>query len=104
MSKKAVLTCSLAMLLALAPAVQAMTVYLKDGAVIDAKGVWRDRTTVYVMINKEDVVEFAPGEVNLHRTFGRQYRGHLVHRGQAGKEKGAVRGHQKVMRERLQGN
>ena len=98
MSKKAVLTCSLAMLLALAPAVQAMTVYLKDGAVIDAKGVWRDRTTVYVMINKEDVVEFAPGEVNLHRTFGRQ------HRGQAGKEKGAVRGHQKVMRERLQGN
>jgi hypothetical protein len=63
---------ALTLLLGLATLAQAVTVYLKDGGTIDAERVWRDKSTVYVLVNKEDLVELAPQEVELKKTFGKK--------------------------------
>jgi hypothetical protein len=70
--RKLICLCVLAMLLGLATLAQAVTVYLKDGGTIDAEKVWQDRNTVYVLVNKEDLVELAPQEVELKKTFGQK--------------------------------
>lgn len=44
-------------------------VYLKDGGVIDAKSVSRKGNKVFVLVNRDTMVEFTQGEVDLKRTF-----------------------------------
>jgi hypothetical protein len=47
---------------------RAATVYLNDGAVIQAQRAWRGQGTIYVQVNRDVLLEFAPAEVNLRKT------------------------------------
>lgn len=62
----------LAALTALAGAAWGATpknVYLKDGGRIEAQSVWRKGETVYVLVNRDTLVELSQNEVDLKRTF-----------------------------------
>jgi hypothetical protein len=48
---------------------EARTVYLKDGAILQARSVWRSDGKVTVLVNHETEVTFSEGEVNLKKTF-----------------------------------
>lgn len=63
------LFCAIALLLVWAVSAQASTVYLKDGGTIKAKRVWREKGKVVVLLNRDSITSFAPGEVNLKKTF-----------------------------------
>ena len=63
------LFCAIALLLVWAVSAQASTVYLKDGGRIKAKRVWREKGKVVVLLNRDSITSFAPGEVNLKKTF-----------------------------------
>jgi hypothetical protein len=63
------LFCILALLLVWAVSAQAATVYLKDGSTIKAKRVWREKGSVVVLVNRDSITSFTPGEVNLKKTF-----------------------------------
>jgi len=56
-------------LLGLATPALAARVYLKDGGVINAKSAWRSKGKVHVLVNRDTLAEFLPGEVDLERTF-----------------------------------
>ena len=47
----------------------ARTVYLKDGAMLQADAAWRSDGKVTVLINHEAELTFSEGEVNLQKTF-----------------------------------
>jgi hypothetical protein len=62
----------LAMLLALAGTAWGGTpknVYLKDGGRIEAESFWRKGDIVYVLVNRDTLVELPQGEVDLKKTF-----------------------------------
>lgn len=63
------LFCALALLLVWAVSAQAATVYLKDGSTIKAKRVWREKGKVVVLVNRDSITSFTPGEVNIKKTF-----------------------------------
>jgi len=44
-------------------------VYLKDGGIIEAQSAWRQGGKVFVKVNRDIVADFAPSEIDLHRTF-----------------------------------
>ena len=48
---------------------EARTVYLKDGAILQAESAWRSDGKVTVLVNHEAEVTFSEGEVNLKKTF-----------------------------------
>lgn len=52
----------------LAANAQAATVYLNDGSVITCQSFWRSHGTVYVKVNRDVVLQFAPNEVNLKKS------------------------------------
>ncbi|GFE58428.1 DUF5684 domain-containing protein [Geobacter sp. AOG1] len=47
----------------------AARVFLKDGSVVQCQSFWRSKDTVYVEVNRDVLLEFAPGEVNVKKTF-----------------------------------
>lgn len=49
--------------------VQAATLYLKDGGRVKAKRIWREKGKVVVLVTRDSITSFAPGEVNLKKTF-----------------------------------
>ena len=49
--------------------VLAAQVYLKDGAVVDCQSFWQKSGTVYVKVNRDVLLEFGSGEVDLKKTF-----------------------------------
>jgi len=51
---------------------QAHPVYLKDGAILQAKAAWRSDGKVVVLVNHEAALTFSEGEVNLQKTFPKQ--------------------------------
>ena len=61
------------MVLGLASPSLAVNVYLKDGGVIDAKSAWHSQGKVQVLVNRDTLVTFQPGEVDQKRTFPRQH-------------------------------
>ncbi|SJZ64369.1 hypothetical protein SAMN02745119_01218 [Trichlorobacter thiogenes] len=63
------LFCAMALLLVWAVSAQASTVYLKYGGTIKAKRVWREKGKVVVLVNRDSITSFTPGEVNLKKTF-----------------------------------
>lgn len=63
------LFCAMALLLVWVVSAPAATVYLKDGGTIKAKRVWREKGKVVVLVNRESITSFAPGEINLKKTF-----------------------------------
>lgn len=56
----------------LAAVVEARTVYLRDGAVLECESIRRQGATVIVTVNRDTVLRFAAAEVDLRRTFPRQ--------------------------------
>lgn len=44
-------------------------VYLKDGGIIDARSAWRQGHKVFVVVNRDIVVDFNRSEIDLRRTF-----------------------------------
>lgn len=61
----------LALPVATASAVQA---HLADGGIISAHKVWRSQGSVFVLVNRDTLLEFAPREVNLKKSFARKSR------------------------------
>lgn len=61
----------LVVLLAVFVASDAMAarVFLKDGSVVQCQSFWRSKDTVYVMVNRDVMLEFSAGEVNTKKTF-----------------------------------
>ncbi|HTG80956.1 MAG TPA: hypothetical protein VL949_03375 [Geobacteraceae bacterium] len=51
-----------------APQLWAKTFYLKDGERIECQRYWEKEGRVYVLINRDTLVDFAPGEVDLEKT------------------------------------
>ncbi len=47
----------------------AKTFYLRDGATIQYKRMWTQGGRVYVLINRDTLVDFAPEEVDQRRTL-----------------------------------
>jgi len=49
-------------------------VHLADGGVIRAKKIWSRPGTIFVLVNRDTLLEFAPREVNMKKTFVRKSR------------------------------
>lgn len=47
-------------------------VYLADGAIVEAQKAWRSEGKVYVLVNRDVLLSFAPEEVNIKKTFVKQ--------------------------------
>ena len=47
----------------------AANVYLKDGSVVQCQSFWRSNSTVFVKVNRDVLLEFAQGDVNVRKTF-----------------------------------
>lgn len=47
----------------------AKQVFLRDGSVLDCESFWRRNGQVVVKVNRDIILEFAPEEVNLRKTF-----------------------------------
>ncbi len=60
---------ALAISLLLVGALEARTVYLKDGATLKAEAAWRANGKVIVVLNPESELTFPEGEVNLLLSF-----------------------------------
>lgn len=56
-------------LIALSSAVQAGSVYLKDGGIVECESFWRNGDQVIVKVNRDVVVEFGSDEIDAKRTF-----------------------------------
>jgi len=61
---------SLALMFAFSQKVLAKTVYLKNGDEIDCQKVWKEGGRINVLINRDTLIDFAPGDVNQDKTFG----------------------------------
>lgn len=66
--KIAIITLAAAVLFAV-PVLGAKTVYLKDGSIISAKAVWRERGTINVLVNRDTLATFNHEEIDMKRTF-----------------------------------
>ena len=55
-------------LIVLASAVQAGSVYLKDGGIVECESFWRKGDQVIVKVNRDVVVEFGSDEIDLKKT------------------------------------
>jgi hypothetical protein len=53
-------------------AASAVEVHLADGDIITAQKVWRSKGSIFVLVNRDTLLEFAPQEVNLKKTFARK--------------------------------
>lgn len=58
-----------AALIFLAQTVTAKTFYLKNGEEIDYQKSWKKNGRIYVLVNRDTLIDFAPGEVDLKRTY-----------------------------------
>jgi hypothetical protein len=47
-------------------------VYLADGAIVEAQKAWRAEGKVYVLVNRDVLLSFAPEEVDIKKTFVKQ--------------------------------
>ncbi|WP_183355965.1 DUF5684 domain-containing protein [Geomonas silvestris] len=47
----------------------AKQVYLSDGSVLECESFWRRQGQIVVKVNRDVMLEFAPSEVNLRKTF-----------------------------------
>lgn len=47
----------------------AKQVYLSDGSVLECESFWRRQGQIVVKVNRDVMLEFAPAEVNLRKTF-----------------------------------
>jgi len=56
-------------LIALSSAVQAGSVYLKDGGIVECESFWRKGDQVIVKVNRDVVVEFGSDEIDLKKTL-----------------------------------
>lgn len=56
-------------LIALSSAVQAGSVYLKDGGIVECESFWRRGDQVIVKVNRDVVVEFGSDEIDLKKTL-----------------------------------
>ncbi|HEY6838886.1 MAG TPA: hypothetical protein VI389_09105 [Geobacteraceae bacterium] len=63
-----VVTLLAATLLAAAP-LAAKTLYLTNGDRIEYKSVWRQDGRLYVLINRDTLVDFSPKEVDMKKSF-----------------------------------
>lgn len=63
------LTFLLLTILFTAGAAPAKTFYLKDGATIQYKRVWTQGGRIFVLINRDTLVDFSPEEVDQRRTL-----------------------------------
>lgn len=52
----------------------AVQVNLADGGIISAQRVWRSQGTVFVLVNRDTLLEFAPYEVKLKKAHARKSR------------------------------
>ena len=55
-------------------AASAVQVHLADGGIISAKKIWRSKGSIFVLVNRDTLLEFVPQEVNLKKTFVRKSR------------------------------
>ncbi len=60
---------TLATLCFLAQPVLARTFYLKNGEQINYQKSWKKNGRIYVLINRDTLIDFAPEEVNLKKTY-----------------------------------
>ena len=56
----------------LATVVLARSVYLADGGIIEAQKVWQEEGRVYVLVNRDSLINFSPEEINLQKTFAKK--------------------------------
>lgn len=63
---------TLMMSLVLATSAVARPVYLNDGSIVEAQKVWRAKGKVYILVNRDVLLTFAPEEVNVKKTFGKK--------------------------------
>jgi hypothetical protein len=63
------LICAMVVVVGWTVSAQAAVVYLKDGGIIKARKVWREKGTVVVLLNRDSITSFAAGEINLKKTF-----------------------------------
>lgn len=61
---------TLALMFVFSQQASAKTVYLKNGDEIDCLKVWKEGGRINVLINRDTLVDFAPGEVDLNKTIG----------------------------------
>ncbi len=47
----------------------AKTVYFKNGDELDCVNAWKEGGRIKVLVNRDTQLDFAPGEVDLNRTF-----------------------------------
>lgn len=59
---------TLAATLCIAPQLRAKTFYLKNGERIEYQRYWEKDGRIYVLINRDTEVDFAPEEVDLRKT------------------------------------
>lgn len=52
----------------------AVQVQLADGGIISAKKIWSRQGIIFVLVNRDTLLEFAPREVNMKKTFVRKNR------------------------------
>jgi hypothetical protein len=50
----------------------ARPVYLADGGIIQAQKVWKEEGRIYVLVNRDSLIHFAPEELNLKKTFAKK--------------------------------
>lgn len=61
---------SLALMFTFSRTVMAKTVYLKNGDEIECQNVWKEKGRINVLVNRDTLLDFAPNEVDLDKTFG----------------------------------
>ncbi len=69
MKKATAVLISFAALLLLAQPVTARTFYLKNGEEIDYQRSWKKNGRIYVLVNRDTMIDFAPEEVDMKRTY-----------------------------------
>ena len=64
----------LALLAAPVGAASGVQVYLADGGIITGQKIWRSGGTIFVLVNRDTLLEFAPREVLLQKSFSHKSR------------------------------
>ncbi len=98
MKKATAILISFAALLFLAQPVTARTFYLKNGEEIDYQQSWKKNGRIYVLVNRDTLIDFAPEEVDMQKTYRHGAHEKKVKRHHGKRHKKVLKGHKKEMK------
>jgi hypothetical protein len=98
MKKVTAILIALSAIYFLAKPVLARTFYLKNGEEINYQKSWKKNGRIYVLINRDTLIDFAPEEVNLKKTYHHGVSKKRVKHHYGKRHKGVLNGHGKGMK------